>query len=44
MASEAYFVEIFTTSHIGLDHGEEVAVLIKRSACNMHEDSLKVSS
>lgn len=42
MASEASFVEIFTTSDIDLDHGEEV--LIKRLACNMCENSLQVSS
>lgn len=44
ITSEVYFVEIFSTSNIYLDHVEEVVVLLKHSACDMCEDSLEVSS
>lgn len=43
MTFEAYFVEVVSTSNIYLDHVEDVAVLLKCSACNMCEDSPRVS-
>jgi len=41
ITSETCSVEIFSTSNIYLDHVKVVAVLLKWSACNICEDSLK---